>query len=72
MPYFTVGVGMGSNVLHRGGDLEAFYQMLVLKIAVTRSSFLHIGYSLKNFQTPNFLMLGIGYRFNNKYPVLNR
>lgn len=68
MPYFTVGIGLGMNVLHRGGDLKAFYQMLTLKVAVTRSSFIHIGYCLKDFQTPNYLMLGVGYRFNNKYP----
>lgn len=72
MPYFTVGIGMGTNVLHRGGDLQAFYQMLVLKVAVTRNSFLHIGYNLQEFQTPNYLMLGIGFRFHNRYPVLSR
>lgn len=68
MPFFTVGVGLGANVLHHGGDLRSFYQILTLKIAVTRSSFLHIGYNLKDFHMPNYLMLGVGYRFNNKYP----
>ncbi|WP_295935608.1 acyloxyacyl hydrolase [uncultured Alistipes sp.] len=70
MPYFTVGIGLGVNALHRGGDLKAFYQMLTLKIAATRRTFIHVGYCLKNFQTPNYLMLGVGFRFNNKYPVL--
>lgn len=69
MPYFTVGLGMGVNVLHAGGDLKAFYQILALKIEVSRNSFIHIGYSLHDFHDPNFLMLGIGFRFNNKYPV---
>jgi len=72
MPYFTIDVGMGVNVLHRGGDLKAFYQMLALKIEVTRSSFIHIGYNLKDFHDPNFLMLGIGFRFNNRYPAFHR
>lgn len=72
MPYFSVNLGLGVNVLHGGGDLKALYQVLALKIEVTRNSFLHIGYSLQNFETPNFLMLGIGFRFNNKYPVLQR
>ncbi|MDE6451151.1 MAG: acyloxyacyl hydrolase, partial [Odoribacter sp.] len=67
-PYFIVGVGMGANILHRGGDLRSFYQMLILKISVTRSTYLHIGYNLKDFRDPNFLMLGLGFRFNNKYP----
>jgi len=71
MPYFTVGIGMGVNVLHKGGDMKAFYQILALKIEVTRNSFIHIGYSLHDFHDPNFLMLGIGFRFNNKYPKLH-
>ena len=68
MPYFNIGIGLGVNVLHKGGDLRSFYQMLTLKVAVTHSSFVHIGYSLRDFHMPNFLMLGVGYRFNNKYP----
>ncbi|GCB37114.1 acyloxyacyl hydrolase [Bacteroides faecalis] len=67
MPYFTIGIGLGTNVLGRG-DLRGLYQMLALKIAITRSSFLHIGYNLQDFQTPNYLMLGLGFRFHNKYP----
>lgn len=67
MPYFTINVGLGSNILGRG-DLRGLYQVFALKINVTRSSFLHIGYNLQNFQTPNYLMLGLGYRFHNKYP----
>lgn len=66
MPYFTVGIGLGANILHKGGDLKAFYQIVSLKTEITRNSFIHIGYSLHNFHTPNFLMLGIGFRFNNK------
>ena len=70
MPYFTVGFGLGFNVLHKGGDLKSFYQMLTLKVGVTRHTFVHVGYCLKDFQTPNYLMLGVGFRFNNKYPRL--
>jgi hypothetical protein len=72
MPYFSVNVGVGFNLLHGRGDLKAFYQILALKMEVTRNSFLHFGYSLHNFNTPNFLMLGIGFRFHNKYPVLQK
>ncbi|WP_106830107.1 acyloxyacyl hydrolase [Parabacteroides pacaensis] len=71
MPYFTVGVGIGANVLHKGGDLKGLYQVLALKIEVTRNSFIHIGYNLQNFHTPNYLMLGFGFRFNNKYPKIH-
>ena len=66
MPYFTVGIGLGTNVIHGGGDLKSCYQILALKTEISRNSYLHIGYSLHNFNSPNFLMLGIGYRFNNK------
>lgn len=72
MPYFSVGIGLGTNILHGGGDLKAFYQILALKIEVTRSSFIHIGYSLQDFHDPNYLMLGVGFRFNNKFPTFHR
>lgn len=71
MPYFTVGTGFGYTILHGGGDLKAFYQILALKIALTRSSFIHIGYNIKDFHEPNFLMLGVGFRFNNSYPTFH-
>ncbi len=71
MPFFSVNIGMGVNVLHRGGDLRSFYQILALKTAVTRNSYIHIGYCLENFHNPNYLMLGIGFRFNNQYPFFH-
>ncbi len=71
MPYFTVGIGVGYNILNSGHDSKGAYQILALKIDVTKNSFLHIGYSLKDFETPNFLMLGIGMRFNSKYPYFH-
>lgn len=72
MPYFTIGLGLGSNILYKGNDFKGLYQILTLKIELTRSSFFHIGYNLKDFHDPNYLMLGIGFRFNNKYPTLHR
>lgn len=68
MPYFTIGIGLGRNILHKGGDMDYFYQTLALKVGVTRNSFVHIGYSLSDFHMPNFLMLGVGWRFNNRAP----
>lgn len=65
MPFFTVGIGMGTNVIGEG-DLKSFYQLLILKIALSRETFLHVGYNLKDFHEPNFLMLGVGFRFNDK------
>ena len=66
MPFFVVGVGIGANMIGKN-DLNMFYQLLTLKIALSRAVFLHVGYRLQNFNEPNFLMLGIGFRFNGKY-----
>ena len=68
MPFFDVGLGIGTNVLHGGGDLKGLYQILALKVKITRHSFIHIGYNLQNFDTPNYLMLGLGLRLNNQHP----
>ncbi|MCE2616908.1 MAG: acyloxyacyl hydrolase [Phocaeicola sp.] len=65
MPYFAINVGMGVNVLHHGGDMRGIYQVLALKVDVTRNLFLHIGYNLKDFKDPNYLMLGFGIRLHN-------
>lgn len=72
MPYFTVGIGIGANVLHPGGDMKGLYQILALKIDVARNLFLHVGYNLQDFHDPNYLMLGIGYRIHNKRPLFHR
>lgn len=68
MPLFSIGVGIGANAIHGGGDFKGTYQTFALKIGVTPSSFLHIGYNLKDFHDPNFLMLGLGFRLNNQRP----
>ena len=44
--------------------------MLTLKVGVTHNTFVHVGVLPQGFQTPNYLMLGVGFRFNNKYPRL--
>ena len=64
MPYFTINFGIGHNFLNCGtGRFKGFYELLALKVGLSRSTFLHIGYSLYDFQHPNNLMLGVGYRF---------
>lgn len=71
MPYFTVDMGMGTNVLYSSHRLKYYYQVVALKMDITRHTFLHIGYTLKNFHNPNYLMLGIGFRLNDKRPPLH-
>lgn len=63
MPYFVINVGVGKNVINGGGDFSGLYEILALKMNVTRRVFAHIGYSLNKFKEPNNLMLGMGYRF---------
>ena len=63
MPYFAVNVGIGHNILNATGEFSGVYEILALKINVTRHALLHIGYSLNNFHTPRHLMLGVGWRF---------
>lgn len=62
MPFFTINVGLGHNILNAHGHLSGWYEILALKIGLTPRSFLHIGYSLNDFKNPNNLMLGLGLR----------
>ncbi|WP_434980932.1 hypothetical protein [Daejeonia sp. YH14] len=70
MPVFDIGFGFGANVFYKGKDMKGTYQSLALKVKATRNAFVHIGYNLKNFREPNYLMLGVGYRFHNRMPKL--
>ena len=65
MPYFSINFGVGTYLLGNRNDFRGVYEVLALKIHVTRRAMLHIGYSLVDFKTPNNLMLGIGWRFMN-------
>lgn len=65
MPIFSINAGLGYNLLGNS-DSKNFYQVLALKVHVTRSFFLHIGYQLNSFKNPNNLMIGVGYRFHDK------
>lgn len=70
MPYFTINLGIGHNIVNARGDFSGLYQMVGLKIGLPRNAFLNIGYTLRNFKNPNHLMLGIGFRFNHKRKTL--
>lgn len=66
MPIFSINLGIGRNLLCRGTDTDAFYQILALKTDLTRRLFLHVGYQLYKFKDPNNLMLGLGFRFGGR------
>lgn len=66
MPFFAINIGVGHNLYYNKGDLKGLYQVVALKVSVTRDLFLHVGYQLHKFHDPYNLMLGIGYRFHNR------
>ncbi len=66
MPFFSINLGVGHNLFYNKGDLKGLYQILALKVSVTRNLFLHVGYQLHKFHNPNYLKLGVGYRFHIK------
>ena len=66
MPYFSINFGAGTYLLGNRNDFKGVYEVLALKIHVSRRAMVHIGYSLVDFKTPNNLMLGLGWRFGGK------
>lgn len=62
MPYFSINFGAGTYLLGNRNDFRGVYEILALKIHVSRRAMIHIGYSLVDFKTPNNLMLGLGWR----------
>ena len=66
MPIFSINIGIGKNLICKGADTNASYQILALKTDITRRFFLHVGYQLHRFKDPNNLMIGIGYRFGRR------
>lgn len=63
MPFFSINIGLGTNVLNSTDEFKGIYEVAALKVNVTRRILLHIGYTLNDFRNPRYLMLGMGYRF---------
>ncbi len=61
-PIFTVGVGVGINMLHSGYDSSLLYTTFSLKAHITQRLFLYIGYRFNSIQYTHNLMYGIGIR----------
>lgn len=68
LPVFTIGMGIGRNVLRGGKDFDGTYQVFWVKARTSKTSFIHVGYNLKDFEEANFLMLGLGFTLNNQRP----
>ena len=65
MPIFSVHFGIGHNILYKGKDFKGFYQIIALKTHITRRLYLHTGYQFRDFNNPDNLLLGLGWRFSN-------
>lgn len=63
MPYFAINVGIGSRILKGSEYFDGLYETLALKVNLTPRLLLNIGYGLHDFNRPDHLMLGFGWRF---------
>ena len=61
-PIFTLGVGVGVNMLHTGYDASLIYTTFSLKAHITKRLFLYVGYRFNSTQYTHNLMYGIGIR----------
>ncbi|MBO7199330.1 MAG: acyloxyacyl hydrolase [Alistipes sp.] len=61
-PIFTVGIGLGVNMLDTGYDASRLYTTFSLKAHITRTLFLYIGYRFNSTQYTHNLMYGLGIR----------
>jgi hypothetical protein len=64
-PIFSVHFGIGHNFLYKGRDFKGFYQIIALKTHITRRLYIHTGYQFRDFNNPDNLLLGLGWRFIN-------
>lgn len=67
MPIFAVNLGVGHNVIYKGEELDGLYYFAALKTFLTKSLFAHVGLKVTDSDCSNNLMLGVGWRFGNKY-----
>ncbi len=67
MSMFSINVGIGKNIIASGEDKGLLYELIALKASMTKNLYLHVGCLFYSMQESRCLMLGLGYRFNNKY-----
>ena len=62
MPYFSINLGAGYNVLTKANDLKGFYTTYNLKAFVSQKLFITMGYRLGSVNYAHNLMFGVGIR----------
>ena len=62
MPFFSINLGAGYNVLTKADDLKGFYTTYNLKAFLSQKLFLTVGYRLGSVNYAHNLMFGVGIR----------
>ena len=62
MPYFSINLGAGYNILTKANDLKGFYTTYNLKAFLSQKLFLTMGYRLGSVNYAHNLMFGVGVR----------
>lgn len=62
MPFFSINIGAGYNVIRNSEGIKRFYTTYNLKARITKKMYICIGYRLSAEQYTHNLMLGMGFR----------
>ena len=62
-PLFTVGAGLGVNIIGKGYDFSRIYTQFALKHFVNQRFFIFVGYRFNSTQYTHNMMYGAGLRF---------
>lgn len=62
MPFFSINIGLGYNILRNGTDVKRFYTTYNLKSFISDRIFICMGYRLSAVQYTHNLMFGLGVR----------
>lgn len=63
MPYFTITGSLGYDIIEGAGNMPPTYQIIALRFDLSSHFFFSIGYKARQFQYPDNLMWGMGFRF---------
>ena len=62
MPYFSINIGAGYNVVRNTSDIKRFYSTYNLKTRLNDWIYICVGYNLSSVQYTHNLKLGIGFK----------
>lgn len=62
-PLFSVGAGLGVNIIGKGYDFSRIYTQYSLKHFIAQKMFIFVGYRFNSTQYTHNMMYGVGFRF---------